>query len=92
MARDPDRPVDLLRFQRDGEEYLVLSLPLRVPSELTGAEAEVAHLATAGLTELEIAERRGVSRKTVHNQLQSIYRKLGVRDRAQLARRLAAGG
>lgn len=89
MAADPDRPADLMRLRRGDDEYLVLSLPLRVPSELTRAEGEVAHMATAGLTEREIASRRGVSRKTVHNQLQSVYRKLGVRDRAQLVRRLA---
>lgn len=91
MACDFDRPADVVRLRRGDAEYLVLSLPLRVPCELTEAEADVAQMATAGLTEHEIAQRRGVSRKTVHNQLQSIYRKLGVRDRAQLAQRLARG-
>ncbi len=91
MSAEWERPADLLRLEQDGEEYLVLSLPLRVPAGLTPSEGEVAHLATAGLTEGEIAHRRGVSRKTVHNQIQSIYSKLGVRDRAELARALSAG-
>lgn len=56
---------------------------------LTEAEEAVALLAVEGLTNAEIASRRGRSNKTVANQLASIYRKLGVKSREQLVRLLS---
>lgn len=52
---------------------------------LTTREHEVAHLAATGLTSREIAERLGVSVRTVDNQLHAVYTKLGVRSRRDLA-------
>jgi DNA-binding CsgD family transcriptional regulator len=77
----------------NGEEYLVLDFPAagaaRVedpgPWSLTVAEREVAAAAVAGRSNREIAAARGASTRTVANQLASIYRKLGINSRAELA-------
>jgi DNA-binding CsgD family transcriptional regulator len=53
--------------------------------DLTSAEREVALLALAGKSNNEIAEARHCSVRTVANQLQSVFRKLGIRSRAELA-------
>jgi DNA-binding NarL/FixJ family response regulator len=77
-----------------GEEFLVFRLPLRVPdtrTELSEAESEVAAFALAGLSNAEIGRRRGTSARTVANQIASIFRKLEVGSRAELARRLVGG-
>lgn len=82
-AADPVRAAPL----DEREEFWVVSVardegPLRV---LTEAERWVAEMAIAGLTNREIAAARGASVHTVANQLQSIYRKLGVCSRSELA-------
>jgi DNA-binding NarL/FixJ family response regulator len=46
----------------------------------------------AGDNDFDIAQRRGTHPRTIANQVQSIYRKLGVHSRTQLAARLHAGG
>ncbi|MEZ4372286.1 MAG: LuxR C-terminal-related transcriptional regulator [Polyangiaceae bacterium] len=51
---------------------------------LTTAEREVARLAASGLSNREIGMRRGVSYRTVANQLQRIFDKLGVSTRTAL--------
>ena len=56
--------------------------------ELTDGERSVALLATEGLSNTDIAERRGCSVRTVANQLASVYKKLGVSSREQLVSRL----
>jgi DNA-binding NarL/FixJ family response regulator len=75
-------------------ELVVLSFPveradLRAARSLTSAEAAVAELAIAGLSNAQIAERRGTSVRTVANQMASILRKLGCDSREQLAVRHA---
>ena len=57
------------------------------PDELTQTEQRVAALAAAGLRNQQIADRVFVSPKTVEANLARIYRKLGVRSRAELAAR-----
>jgi DNA-binding CsgD family transcriptional regulator len=59
--------------------------------ELTPAERRVADLAADGLANKEIAQALFVSVKTVEGHLSHVYAKLGVRSRAQLARRLSPG-
>ena len=61
------------------------------PLETRGSLREVALLALAGHTNAAIAARRESAARTVANQLQSIYRKLGVTTRAELAARLLRG-
>ena len=56
-----------------------------MPPILSESEMEVARAVLAGRTNAEIAAARGRSVKTVANQLGSIYGKLGVRDRYELA-------
>jgi DNA-binding CsgD family transcriptional regulator len=60
------------------------------PSGLTATERQVAELAAAGLTNREIAERMFISLRTTEANLSRIYRKLGVRSRAELARDFGA--
>lgn len=53
---------------------------------LTSACLEVAELASTGLSDGEIAARRGRSTRTVSNQLLRVFRTLGVARREELAR------
>jgi DNA-binding CsgD family transcriptional regulator len=52
---------------------------------LTARQAEIARLAAEGLASRAIADRLGVSVRTVDNQLQRAYDRLGVDNRAALA-------
>lgn len=54
--------------------------------ELTATEKRVAHLAASGLTNRQVAETLFVSPKTVEATLARVYRKLGIRTRAELGR------
>ncbi len=69
--------------------YALLSFPRAwaMPDELTPAERQVALAALSGLSNADIARMRGSSPRTVANQLAAIFRKLGVRSRAELAAR-----
>lgn len=58
-------------------------------SELTASERGVAELAATGRTNREIAAQLFMSRKTVEANLARVYRKLGIRSRAELGARLA---
>jgi DNA-binding CsgD family transcriptional regulator len=58
---------------------------------LTPTERRVVELASDGLANKEIAQTLYVSVKTVEGHLSQAYAKLGIRSRAQLARRLADG-
>ncbi|MGH9158296.1 MAG: helix-turn-helix transcriptional regulator, partial [Acidimicrobiales bacterium] len=59
-------------------------------SRLTAREREVAALAGGGLSNREIAARLSLSVRTVENQLQRVYEKLGVSGRSDLAAALEA--
>lgn len=60
------------------------------PGVLTPTEERVAALVAAGGTYREVADALFISPKTVQWNLSKIYRKLGVRSRAELAAKLAA--
>jgi DNA-binding CsgD family transcriptional regulator len=73
----------------DNLALLAFDLPeAELPEALTVAEQEVALQLYAGASYRDIAEARGVSVKTVGNQIESIYRKLGVSTRVELVLRL----
>jgi two-component system nitrate/nitrite response regulator NarL len=66
--------LDWLRVQR------------RSPSERSRArDRDLLELLAAGRTTAEIAERLGIAPKTVRNRASLLYRRLGVRSRAQAA-------
>ncbi|MEV0388763.1 LuxR C-terminal-related transcriptional regulator [Nonomuraea sp. NPDC050643] len=58
--------------------------------ELTPRQREIVQLAAAGLTNRQIADRLTLSTRTAANHLQAAYDKLGVNDRTQVGRLLAA--
>jgi len=60
-------------------------------SVLSEREAQVARAVAAGKSNREIADQLCISERTVKAHLGSIFDKLGVRDRLQLALRLSAG-
>ena len=55
---------------------------------LTGAEVRVAVAVADGLSNRETAARLFVSVKTIEFHLGNVFRKLGVRNRTELARRV----
>ncbi|UQA62031.1 helix-turn-helix domain-containing protein [Polyangium aurulentum] len=97
-----ERPVgDRMRAPRDlrasilnlaGREVMVLSYSTVAVIEalegLSPAEREVVELLLSGASNAEIARQRGTSARTVANQAASIFRKLGVGSRMELAHRL----
>ncbi len=63
--------------------------PQPAPADgLTQREREVALLVADGLRSREVAERLGIASQTVKSHLKTIFDKLGVRNRVELARRL----
>jgi DNA-binding CsgD family transcriptional regulator len=56
------------------------------PLPITDREREIANLVAAGLTNREVADRLGLSVRTVDGHLYRIFAKLGIDDRDQLAR------
>lgn len=55
-------------------------------SDLTPAERDVLAMVEEGLTNSQIADRRGVSANTVSNQISRILLRLGLDNRLQAAR------
>jgi DNA-binding CsgD family transcriptional regulator/tetratricopeptide (TPR) repeat protein len=55
---------------------------------LTASEQRVGELAASGMTNREVAAALSISPKTVESNLMHIYRKLGIRSRAELGRRI----
>jgi DNA-binding CsgD family transcriptional regulator len=61
--------------------------PIRA-GRLTPSEQRVAELAAAGMTNKDIGAKLFISPKTVEHNIGHIYRKLGIRSRAELGRRI----
>ncbi|RAV13898.1 LuxR family transcriptional regulator [Mycolicibacterium sp. GF69] len=98
-ARDPHAAATtrqaLTAFERLGArvwadraraELAALGSVANSPAALTAAELRVAELAAAGLTNRDVAGRLFISAKTVEATLARVYRKLGIRSRAELGR------
>jgi DNA-binding CsgD family transcriptional regulator len=71
-------------------ELLVISFSIRPDphAALTVAERAVVELVAVGCGNTEIARRRGVSKRTVANQIASVFGKLGVSSRLELVARI----
>ena len=83
-------PADLV-VVKDLGDTVVLSFPEeipRFPPGLTESQRDVARRVFEGQSAREIAQARGSSPRTIGNQLESIYRKLGVTSRVELVLRL----
>ena len=72
------------------EQELPRIAAARSGNELTATEQRVADLLAAGATNRDAAAELFVSVRTVETHVASIYRKLGVHTRADLARKLAS--
>jgi len=78
----------------DGVPHLVISFERsrpHMPTRLTPAEASIAYLLLAGATNADLAYARNRSIPTVVKQVSSLFRKLGVQGRGELAARLLDG-
>jgi len=75
--------------ERAREDLHRIGLRRAAPGELTENERRVAELAASGLTNREVAARLFMSPKTVEANVARVYRKLGIRSRAELGARLA---
>ena len=74
----------------DMAEMVILTFPIASPKKekrarLSLAEREVAMRVLQGQSNAAIAEARGTSARTVANQIASVFRKLKVGSRAELA-------
>jgi DNA-binding NarL/FixJ family response regulator len=56
------------------------------PDQLTSREVDVTKLVAAGLTNREIADRLGLSSRTIDAHLRSVFAKIGVRSRSAATR------
>jgi len=74
------------------EREMPLVAAARAGNELTAAERRVAGLVAADASNRDAAAALFVSVRTVETHVASIYRKLGVRTRAELARALSGAG
>jgi DNA-binding CsgD family transcriptional regulator len=78
--------------QRAGEELAHIGGRRTRGDELTDAERRVAALAAQGMQNKEIAATQYLGIGTVEKHLTSVYRKLGIRSRTELATRFADAG
>jgi DNA-binding CsgD family transcriptional regulator len=74
--------------ERARAELVGASARPRARDGLTPAEQRVAELAASGMTNRDVAEALFISAKTVEATLARVYRKLGIRTRAELGQRI----
>ncbi|HYP75668.1 MAG TPA: helix-turn-helix transcriptional regulator [Polyangiaceae bacterium] len=81
----------LSRIEFNGEGFWVVSVvrpDLQFPVPLSEAEAAVVRELLAGRSHAQISNLRATSRRTVANQLATVFRKLGVSGRGAVVHRL----
>ncbi len=90
-----DRHLAVNRIDRPGKTPLYLVVDTEVSAEsdsewktLSAREREIAELAAQGFTPINIGLKLFISPGTVRNHLKSIYRKLGITSRVELALKL----
>jgi DNA-binding CsgD family transcriptional regulator len=82
-------PPSLVAYELEpGKVLFVQTLAVPDVEGLSPAEREVLALLVSGYDVAGIAKSRATSPRTATNQLASIYRKLGVRSRAELAAKI----
>jgi DNA-binding NarL/FixJ family response regulator len=85
-ARDLSRLRDTLRRHRIRRAPRVPSTPATGWGGLTPAERSVADLVAEGLTNRQIAQRLYLSHRTVQSHVAKVLAKLGLQNRAEVAR------
>jgi DNA-binding CsgD family transcriptional regulator len=93
-GKPPPEELKVVVVETGGARYAVLSYPLPTVERcklLTRAERDVLALLLSGLSNAEIARQRRTSVRTVANQVASIFDKLGVSSRSELAALMATG-
>jgi DNA-binding CsgD family transcriptional regulator len=85
-----DRPLE--RTEDDLAQVVVLRRPKLEDLPLSARQIEVGRLVAKGLTNAAIAERLGISHRTVTSHLDHIYGRLGIGSRAALARWIVERG
>jgi DNA-binding NarL/FixJ family response regulator len=85
------RGVDRFELDLPGEQLVVVSVPTatEILEMLSPTERDIAHDVLAGLSNAAIARKRGRAPRTIANQLASLYRKLAIGSRAELAALMA---
>ena len=78
--------------ERAADELARIPIRRKASDGLTPTELQVARLAAAGRTNREVAQALFLSPKTVEANLSRIYKKLGIRSRAELGARMAGPG
>ena len=78
-------------LEEEGHTFMVMSYELpewELPDTLTVTERQVLRALLRGATQAQVAEARSVTSATISNQLASIFHKVGVGSRMELAARL----
>jgi DNA-binding CsgD family transcriptional regulator/tetratricopeptide (TPR) repeat protein len=78
--------------QRARSELTRTDVARQRPDGLTAAEQRVAELAASGMKNRDVATALFISPKTVEATLARVYRKLGIRSRAELGRHMGRAG
>lgn len=92
----PFRRPSGLRVEGEADDGSTVIVSFRVPEPdwqnlLTDTEAVIARDVLSGLSNADIARKRGTAVRTIANQVASIYRKLEVRSRLELSLYALAG-
>ena len=90
LASDP--PPGLSAYEIEPERFLFVHELPPAPqlAQLTHAEQAVLVLVLEGQSTAAIARARGTSPRTIANQIATLFRKVGVSSRAELAAKLIA--
>lgn len=96
LQEEPFRKPSGLRVEGSADDGTTVVVSYLVPEAdwqalLTSTETEIACGVLAGLSNADIARKRGTAVRTIANQVASIYRKLQVRSRLELSLYALAG-
>lgn len=72
-------------FETANDQTWLRARPKKPADDLSPRMAQVARMSASGLSNKEIARELGISPNTVRNQLNAVYRKLGVATRTELS-------